>query len=367
MALYGLKQAPRAWFSRMRNYFINEGFDKCPNEQTLFTKLSKEGKMLIASVYVDDLIYTGDDEGMMSSFKCSMMQVFEMTDLGKMKFFLGIEVSQQSDGIFICQKKYALEILKRFGMIENREVSSLIVPGSKLNKDADGVTVDESFYKQIGSLMYLTSTRPDLVYSVSLISRYMARPTNLHLQAAKRILRYLKGTVDYGIMYKKGSLNDLVAYTDNDYAGDLNDRKSTSGYIFLLSSGAVSWISKKQPIVTLSTTEAEFVAAAGCASQVVWMRRVLHQLGHTQKKSTIVMCDNNYMIKLSKNPVMHGRSKHIDVRFHFLRELTNDGIIELIHCGIEEQTVDVMTKPLKLESFQRFRSHMGMCRAIKIN
>jgi hypothetical protein len=367
-ALYGLKQAPRAWFSRMENYFINEGFDKCPNEQTLFTKRSKEGKMLIASVYVDDLIYTGDDEEMISSFKCSMMQVFEMTDLGKMKFFLGIEVSQQGDGIFICQKKYALEILKRFGMIESHEVNSPIVPGSKLSKDADGVAVDESFYKQIiGSLMYLTSTRPDLVYSVSLISRYMARPTDLHLQAAKRILRYLKGTFDYGIMYKKRSSNDLIAYTDSDYAGDLNDRNSTSGYIFLFSSGAVSWLSKKQPIVTLSTTEAEFVAAAGCASQVVWMRRVLNQLGHVQKKSTIVMCDNSSIIKLSNNPVMHGRSKHIDVRFHFLRELVNDGIIELLHCGTEEQTADIMTKPLKLESFHKFRSQMGMCRAIKLN
>ena len=161
-------------------------------------------------------------------------------------------------------------------------------------------------------------------------------------------------------MYKKRSLNDLIAYTDSDYACDLNDRKSTSGYIFLLSSGAVSWISKKQPIVTLSTTKAEFVAAAGCASQVIWMRRVLDQLGHVQKKSTIVMCDNNSTIKLSKNPVMHGRSKHIDVRFHFLRELANDGIIELMHCGTEEQTIDVMTKPLKLESFQKFRSQMGM-------
>jgi len=271
---------------------------------------------------------------MMSSFKCSMMQVFEMTDLGKMKFFLGIEVSQQSDGIFICQKKYALEILKQFGMIESCEVNSPIVQGSKLSKDAGGVAVDESFYKQIvGSLMYLTSTRPDLVYSVSLISRYMARPTELHLQAAKRILRYLKGTFDYGIMYKKRSSNDLIAYTDSDYAGDLNDRKNTSGYVFLLSSGAVSWLSKKQSIVTLSTTEAEFVAAAGCASQVVWMRRVLEQLGHVQKRSTIVMCDNSSTIKLSKNPVMHGRSKHIAVRFHFLRELANDGIIELLHCG----------------------------------
>jgi len=286
---------------------------------------------------------------MMSSFKCSIMQVFEMTDMRKMKFFLGIEVSQQNDGIFICQKKYALEILKRFGMLESREVNSPIVPGSKLSKDADGVAIDESYYKKIvGSLMYLTKIRPDLVYNVSLISRYMAKPTKLHLQAAKRILRYLKGTFDYGIMYKKVSSNDMVAYTDSDYAGDLDDRKSTYSYVFLLSSGVVSWLSKKQPIVTLSTTEAEFVAAARCASQVVWMRRVSEQLGHVQKKRTIVMCDNNSTIKLSKNHVMHGRSKHIDVRFHFLREFANNGIIKLLHCGLEEQTADMMTKPLKL-------------------
>ena len=218
---------------------------------------------------------------MMSSFKCSIMHVFEMTDMGKMKFFLGIEVSQQNNGIFICQKKYALEILKRFGMLESHEVNSPIVPGSKLSKDADGVAIDESYYKKIvGSLMYLTTIHPDLVYNVSLISRYMAKPTKLHLQAAKRILRYLKGTFDYGIMYKKVSSNDMVAYTDSDYAGDLDDRKSTYSYVFLLSSGVVSWLSKKQPIVTLSTTEAEFVAAAKCASQVVWMRRVSEQLGH---------------------------------------------------------------------------------------
>ena len=363
-ALYGLKQAPRAWFSRMEKYFTDEAFGKCPNEQTLFTKCNKEGKILIVSVYVDDLIYTGDDAEMMNDFKCSMMQVFEMTDLGKMRYFLGIEVMQQNCGIFINQKRYAVEILKRFGMMESREVSSPMVPGSKLSKDENGIRIDESYFKQIiGSLMYLSSTRPDLVYSVSLISRYMSNPTETHLQAAKRILRYLKGTSDYGIMYKRSSSTDLIAYTDSDYAGDSDDRRSTSGYVFLLGSGAISWASKKQPIVTLSTTEAEFVAAAGCASQMVWMRRVLEQLGHVQRKSTTIMCDNSSTIKLSKNPVLHGRSKHIDVRFHFLREFANEGIIELKYCGTEEQIADVMTKPLKLESFQKYRKEMGMTRA----
>lgn len=154
------------------------------------------------------------------------------------------------------------------------------------------------------------------------------------MQAAKRAQRYLKGTVDYGIFYKKSGNKELVAFTDSDYARDLEERKSTSGYVFILSGGAVSWSSKKQPIVTLSTT-AEFVAAAAaaCACQVVWMRRILEKLSHAQDGCTTVMCDNSSTIKLSKNPVMHGRSKHIDVRFHFLRDLTRDEVIELVHCG----------------------------------
>ena len=242
-----------------------------------------------------------------------------MNDLGKMKFFLGIEVLQQPNGIFSCQRKYASEVLKQFRKLESHEVKGLIVPGSKLGKDVDGVTIDESYYKKIvWSLMYFTTTRSDIMYSVSLISRYMAKLTELHLQAAKRILRYLKGTFDYGIIYKKGSSNELVAYTDIDYVGDLDDWKITYGYVFLSSFGAVSKLSKKQPIITLSTTEAKFVAAARYASQVVWMRRVLEQLGHVQKKGTIVMCDNNSTIKLSKNLVIHDISKHIDIRFHFL-------------------------------------------------
>jgi hypothetical protein len=248
-------------------------------------------------------------------------------------------------------------------MAESNPVSSPIVPGVKLNKDDQGVQVDESYYKQIvGSLMYLTTTRPDMMFSVSLISRFMSRPTELHLQAAKRILRYLQGTTNFGILYKRDGMDELRAFTDSDYAGDVEDRKSTSGYVFLMSSGAVSWLSKKQPIVTLSTTEAEFVAAAGCASQAVWMRRVLENLGLAQKECTTIWCDNSSTIKLSKNPVMHGRSKHIDVRFHFLRDLVNDGIIQLLHCRTQEQIADLMTKALKVETFQKLREELGVCK-----
>ena len=208
-----------------------------------------------------------------------MKHEFDMTDLGKMRYFLGLEVLQRSDGVFISQKKYALEVLQRFGMDKSNSVHNPIVPGFKLVKDEGGVKVDKTYYKQImGSLIYLAATRPNMMFVVSLISRYMENPTKLHLQAAKRVLRYLKGITGFGIFYKKGGDDELVACSDSGYPGDLEDRKSTLGYVFLLSSGAVSWSSRKQPVVSLSTTEVEFIVAVLYACQAIWLKRVLGKL-----------------------------------------------------------------------------------------
>ncbi|XP_073291061.1 uncharacterized protein [Primulina huaijiensis] len=240
-ALYGLKQAPRAWYSQIEAYFVKEGFERCSCEHTLFIKPGDEGKILIASLYVDDLIFTGNDESMFVKFKNSMKLEFDMTDLGKMKYFLGVEVLQNPEGIYICQRKYAKEVLERFKMEKSNSVKNPIVPGARLMKNEKGAKVNATMYKQlVGSLMYLTATRPDLMYVVCLISRFMASPTELHLQAAKSVLRYLKGTMDLGVFYRKEGSGELMAYTDSDYAGDVDDRKSTSGYVFLLSERAVS-------------------------------------------------------------------------------------------------------------------------------
>ncbi|KAL9429389.1 hypothetical protein AB3S75_031241 [Citrus x aurantiifolia] len=367
-ALYGLKQAPRAWFNRIEAHFVSQGFEKCYSEQTLFIKTKEGGKILIVSLYVDDLIFTGNDEIMFAEFKSSMLKEFDMTDLGRMRYFLGIEVLQTSDGIYMYQRKYALEVLRKFKMENCNLVYNPIVPGCRLFKDENGVQVDETLYKQmVGCLMYLTATRPDLMYAVSLVSRYMSKPTELHILAVKRIMRYLKGTTELGVFYKKGGNEGLVGYTDSNYAGDLNDRKSTSGYVFMLGSGAVAWSSKKQPIVTLSTTEAEFVAGAACASQAIWMKRIFEKLSLEESKCTTIYCDNSSTIQLSKNPVLHGRSKHIDVRFHFLRDLTRDGVVELVYCGTKDQLADVMTKPLTVDVFQKFRSQLGVCQVPEIN
>lgn len=215
--------------------------------------------------------------------------------------------------------------------------------------------------------MYLATTRPDLSFSISVISRFMEKPTEKHLVAAKRVLRYVKGTLEFGIMYRRSQDVKLMVFSDSDYAGDHDDRKSTLGKVIILGSGAVSWTSKKQPIVTLSTTEAEYVAAASCACQGIWLNRILKTLGENQLKCITIQCDNNSSIKLSKNPVLHGRSKHIDVRFHFLRDLCRDGEIELIYCPTHDQVADMMTKAVTFETFSRLRTQLGMCTISEVN
>lgn len=351
-SLYGLKQAPRAWYNRIETYFLKEGFQKCPYEHTLFIKVDDGGKMLIVCLYVDDLIYTGSNTAMFESFKKSMMAEFEMSDLGMMHYFLGIEVLQSSVGILISQKKYVGEILDKFQMKDCNLMNTSSKFGLKLNKDDGGKKVNSTLYKQIvGNLMYLAATRPDIMHAVSVISRYMECPTEIHLLAAKRILRYLQGTKEFGLFFKKGEKSDLFGFTDSDYAGDSDDRKSTSGYVFMLGTGVVSWSSKKQPIVTLSTTEAEFVATTACACQAIWLKKILEELQFKEDGPTLIYCDNISAIKLSNNPVLHGRSKHIDVKYHFLRDLMNDGVINRVYCRSEDQIADILTKPLKFPAF----------------
>ncbi|GKB83567.1 putative RNA-directed DNA polymerase [Tanacetum coccineum] len=252
-------------------------------------------------------------------------------------------------------------VLERFGMENSNPVGNPIVLGTRISCDREGTKVDSTRFKQlVGSLMYLTATRPDITYGVSLISRYMESPTEKHWCAAKRILRYVQGTTELGILYSRRRNSALVAYSDSDFAGDLDDRRSTSGSVFLLAGGAISWSSKKQPVVTLSTTEAEYIAATACACQCLWLKRILAAIGHEEGESSIIQCDNSSAIQLSMHHVFHGRSKHIDVKFHFLRDLVNDGIVQLTHCNTHDQIADVMTKPLKKEQFVKLRKSMGL-------
>ena len=324
-ALYGLKQAPRAWYSRIDSYLLENGFEKCEGEPTVYIK-EKDGKLLIVVLYVDDVIFTGNDDYLIENFKTVMKEEFEMTDMGLLRYFLGIAVDQNEKGIFISQARYVNQVLSRFNMEECKAAITPTVMGLKLSRDDSSKDFDPSLYKSIiGSLTYLTTTRPDIMYAVSLISKFMERPKEAHWQAAKRILRYVKGTKMFEILYNVSEHSYLVGYTDIDWAGSVDDRKSTSGYVFHMGSGVISWASKKQSIVALSTAEPEYVAATAAACQAVWMRRMLRSLAQEQAKATVIFCDNSSAIALSKNSVFHKRTKHIDTRFHYIRELVSNG------------------------------------------
>ncbi|PWA98023.1 hypothetical protein CTI12_AA024020 [Artemisia annua] len=359
-ALYGLKQEPRAWNTRIDKYFQEHGFTKCLSEYALYEKFER-GSILLVCLYVDDLIFTGNSQSMIDELKKSMTGEFEMTDIGLMSYYLGIEVKQTDEGIFISQEGYAKEILKRFGMDKCNPVGTPIEHKAKPSKHDGGEAVDSTLFKSlVGSLRYLTCTRPDILFAVGLISRFMEEPTTKHLEIAKRILRYIKGTIDYGMFYSTSEDFKLVGYSDSDWAGNKDDGRSTTGFLFFLGNNAFTWSSKKQPIVTLSSCEAEYVATTSCVCHAIWLRSMLKELHMEQEDATEIYVDNKSAIDLAKNPVYHDRSKHINTRYHFIRECIARKDVRVIHTRSEDQVADIFTKPLNEKDFSRQRMMLGV-------
>ncbi|KAM0989066.1 hypothetical protein FF1_013044 [Malus domestica] len=361
-ALYGLKQEPQAWNSRIDNYFQENNFIKCPHEHTFYVKV-KDEDILIVCLYVDDLIFIGSNPSMYEEFKRVMTKEFEMTDIGLMAYYLGIEVKQNKEGIFISQESYTKEILKKFKMEYCKPISTPVECRVKLTKHDEGESVDPTFFKSlVGSLCYLTCTKPNILYVVGLVSRYMENPTTTHLKTVKRILRYLKGTVNFGLFYSSSDNYKLVGYSDSDWAGDSEDRKSTTGFVFFMGDTAFTWMSKKQPIVTLSTCEAEYVAATSCVYHAIWLRNLLKELSMPQEEPTEIYVDNKSTIALAKNPVFHDRSKHIDTRYHYIRECIARKDVQVEYVKSQDQIADIFTKPLRQEDFVRLRNTIGVTR-----
>src|ERR1700732_196258 len=275
-----------------------------------------------------------------------MQKEFEMSMMGEFKFFLGLQIEQLPGGNFISQSKYVRELLKRFDMSDAKLCKTPMSPIARLEKDEKGKKVDISKYRcMIGSLLYLTASRPDITLSVCICARFQSDPRESHQIVVQHILRYLVGTSTLGLWYPKGSSFELCGYSDADYAGSRVDRKSTSGTCFFLGTSLVSWFNKKQNSVVLSTAEVEYIAAGSCVAQILWMKQELEDYG-LRYDHIPIYCDNTSAINLSKNPVQHSRSKHIEVRHHFLRDHSNKGDIEIIFMPSEDELADIFTKPL---------------------
>ncbi|WJX32266.1 hypothetical protein P8452_20610 [Trifolium repens] len=338
-ALYGLKQAPRAWNMKIDSFFKKHGFQKCELEYGVYVQHTSEGNMILVCLYVDDILLTGSSEQEIAKFKKALMNEFEITDLGKMSYFLGMEFMYSEKGIILHQMKYELELLKIF-KLENCKIA--ITPSDtnqKLDSDSDGEDVDATIFKQlVGSLRYLCNTRPDICYAVGM------------------------GTLKHGVLfpYEGKTESELLSYSDSDWCGDMVDRRSTSGYLFKFLRGPISWCSKKQPVVALSTCEAEYIAGALTACQAVWILNLLQDLKVKVNKPLMLMIDNKSAINLAKNPVLHGRSKHIETKYHFLRNQVQNGVLEVVHCSTQKQLADVMTKAIKTDQFLRLRDGIGV-------
>ncbi|GJT90861.1 putative ribonuclease H-like domain-containing protein [Tanacetum coccineum] len=287
-ALYGLHQAPRAWYETLANYLLGNGFKRGKIDQTLFIKKQK-GDILLVQVYVDDIIFGSTNKDLCTGFEKLMKDKFQMSSMGELTFFLGLQVQQKEDGIFISQDKYVAEILKKFNYTDVKSASTPVDLEKPLVKDGDADDVDVHLYRSmIGSLMYLTASRPDIMFAVCACARFQVTPKTSHLLAVKRIFRYLKGKPTLGLWYSRDSPFELVAYTDSDYAGATQDRKSTTGGCQFLGNRLISWQCKKQTVVATtmvatSTTEAEYVAAASCCGQVLWIQNQLLDYGHVKR------------------------------------------------------------------------------------
>jgi hypothetical protein len=308
-SLYGLKQAPQAWYAKMDNFLIDTGFSRFHSDPNVYTK--KVGSHLIILVlYVDDLILIGSDSKLLNHVKTSLKKKFEMTDLGFLHYFLGLQVLQTNEGIFLSQSKYSCDLLRRFHMDDCKPAPSPFQSGVNLTSTCTSPEVDATLYRQlVGSLLYLTYTRPDLSFDVGLVSQYMQTPHESHWNATKRILRYVRGTVQFRIHYSSRGTPLLVGFTDSDWVGDPDDRKSTEGYVFSLGSGPVTWAYKKQQAISLSSAKAEYRTMVNASQEALWLRQILSEFGFQQQHPTSLWCDNQSAIKLAKDPVQHQRQQ----------------------------------------------------------
>ena len=370
-SIYGLKQSARCWNQTLDVFLLKNGYRKSNADSCIYVESVKRENgfisFVILAVYVDDIIPVSNDPEMLDSEKQSLNKEFQMVDQGELQFILGMSVKRdrKRKTLFISQEKYLENTLNRFGMKDCKPVSTPLDTGKTFHKrTTDEEPFNKETYQQaIGCLTYVsTATRPDIAAAVGLLSQYMADPSNDHWLGIKRLLRYIKGTLMYGLKFvAHENDDDLLGYADANWAGDVDTRRSTSGYIFKIADGVVSWRSKKQSTVAKSTTEAEYVALSQATQEAIWLRRLLSDLGCKADGPTLIKEDNQGAIEIARNPKFHNRTKHIDTTFHFIRERIASKDIKVEYCSTHDMIADIMTKSLPKDRFEKLRSLLNVC------
>ncbi|XP_019189875.1 PREDICTED: uncharacterized protein LOC109184335 [Ipomoea nil] len=331
-SMYGLKQASRQWNTRLSDALMSKGFEQSKSDPSLFIK----------------------------ELKCFLDTTFKIKDLGSLGYFLGIEAHISNDGLNLYQRKYALDILNEEGFLSCKPASTPMVPGHQLQKEGGTLLQDSSSYRRlVGRLLYLTATRPDITYAVQQLSQFVDTPTNEHLVAAHRVLRYIKKAPGQGIFYPRNGAMQLNVFSDSDWASCPETRRSVTGFCIFLGTAPVSWRTKKQATVSRSSSEAEYRALAATVCEVQWIITLLHDLQIEMIRPAAIFCDNKSAIAIGENHVFHERTKHIEIDCHIVREKVSQGLVKLLSVSSCGQVADGFTKALPTSLFQLFLSKLG--------
>jgi len=360
--LYGLKQSGREWNKELDQQLKEKEFTNLKSDPCTYIRRTKD-ELEIITVWVDDLLLFTLTERSMSNLKAELQSLFEITDMGDPAKIVGIEINRTEETLTISQKQYILAILKSEGMQDANPVSTPLDPNIKLEQNPVGTQGNRSnaYAMLLGKLQYLaTATRPDIAYAVNRLASYTANPSLTHYTAAKRILRYLKGTKNFELTYKQvPDQQTFYGYSDAAYA-NTDDYKSTSGYVFLAGGAAITWGSRKQTTIALSSTEAEYIALSEASREAMWLRHLYGELGYIQEKPTLLIGDNNGSIAMAKNPQFHKQTKHVEIHWHWVRNLVQDGLITINSCRDPEQTADILTKSLLRQKHAKHTKELGL-------
>ena len=336
------------------------GYKQSNSYHTLFIK-HKEGKVTALIVYVDDMVLTGDDPCERKALQEYLATKFEMKDLGQLKYFLGIVVARSKHGVLLSQRKYVLDLLTETGMLGCKLVETPMEMNHKLEIHPDQAPIDKGRYQRlVGRLIYLSHTRLDIAYAVSVVSQFMHAPSEEHMEAVYQILRYLKSAPGKGLLSSKNGISNIEGYTDSDWAGDQTTRRSTSSYFTFVEGNLVTWENKKQKVVARSSAEAEFRGMAHGVCKLLWIRNILRDLGIEYATPMNLHCDNKAAIQIAQNPVQHDCTKHVEVDCHFIKENLDEKIIQFSFIQSESQLADMLTKVVSGKVFHGIIDKLGM-------